>query len=153
MLPGLQGSFSFARAVTKDTTSYSSQPLTSFVPPNKIKSFAVYRPPGSGLWSHFILGGGVDWQSSAYTLAFVCLDNPPSPFGCNNYADVPLTAKAYATLKLKVGYRFNRNLELSADANNVTNVKAYSPLQFSNPSNYNFYTTPFNVLVSLRAKW
>jgi outer membrane receptor for ferric coprogen and ferric-rhodotorulic acid len=153
MLPGLQGSFSFTHTITNDTTIYGSAPLTSFAPVNKIKSFAVYRPPGSGIWSHFIVGGGVDWQSAAYTLAYICTDNPPNEFGCNNYYSVPLTAKAYATLKLKLGYKINSHMELSLTANNFTNVKAYSPLEFSNPNNYNFYIEPFNLLASLHAKW
>lgn len=164
LFPGIQIAASYTYNDNKVTTqAYPSGTLTeqrtSFAPKNKARIWATYRPPASSDFNRFLIGGGIDYQSSAYNTGYICatpLTNPTDycPYtGPDSYVAYEFTTKAYTTLSASVGYRLTNNLELSVVGKNLTDVKAWAPGPFQSVLGYNFYAPPFNVLVSLRARW
>ena len=98
---------------------------TSF-PRKLVKLFTTYRLPGA--MQGLVLGGGVNWQSTAYSV------NVGSPFRFEQ--------KSYALVSLMARYEINQALSLQANVENVTDktyfaqTGFYSQYRYGQPRNY-----------------
>jgi outer membrane receptor for ferric coprogen and ferric-rhodotorulic acid len=107
---------------------------TSF-PRQLIKLFTTYRLPG-GL-SGLVLGGGVNWQSEAYSASTNPVTGAPFSF----------EQKSYALVSLMARYEINEALSLQANVENLTDKTYYAQTGFY--SQYR-YGQPRNYTVSLK---
>ena len=111
--PGWNAFAGFTHYTAKDAagvTVETNQPRTL------LRLFTSYRLTGH--WSGLTLGGGVNWQSSNYTLA-------SSPNGQER-----VQQGAYGLVNLMARYQFNRQLSLQVNLNNAFDKKYYSQIGY-----------------------
>ena len=106
---------------------------TSF-PRQLLKLFTTYRL--SGALDGLVIGGGVNWQSEAYTASANPVTGAPFRF----------EQKAYALVSLMARYEINDQLSLQANVENLTDETYYSQTGFY--SQYR-YGAPRNYTVGL----
>lgn len=107
---------------------------TSF-PRQLVKLFTTYRLPGA--MRGLVVGGGVNWQSEAYTASTNPVTGTPFSF----------EQKAYTLVSLMARYEVNDQLSLQANVENLTDETYYSQTGFY--SQYR-YGQPRNYTVSLK---
>ena len=107
---------------------------TSF-PRQLLKLFTTYRLPGA--LSGLVIGGGVNWQSEAYTASTNPVTGAPFSF----------EQKAYTLVSLMARYDVNEQLSLQANVENLTDETYYSQTGFY--SQYR-YGQPRNYTVSIK---
>jgi outer membrane receptor for ferric coprogen and ferric-rhodotorulic acid len=107
---------------------------TSF-PRKLVKLFTTYQLPGA--LSGLVIGGGVNWQSEAYTASTNPVTGAPFSF----------EQKAYALVSLMARYAVTEQLSLQANVENLTDKTYYSQTGFY--SQYR-YGQPRNYTVSLK---
>ena len=87
-------------------------------PRSLVRLFTTYQLPGS--WNRLTVGGGVNWQSSIYTLA-------SGPNGQERVGQ-----GSYALTNLMARYKFDRSLSAQLNVNNLFDRKYYSQVGFYN---------------------
>lgn len=91
-------------------------PIQTDQPRSLVRLFTTYRLPGD--WNRLTVGGGVNWQSRVYTMAY-------GPNG-----EERVSQGSYAIANLMARYRFNRNLSAQLNVNNLFDRKYYSQIGF-----------------------
>lgn len=114
----------------KGLTVNTNQPRTLF------RLFTTYRLPDR--LSNMTVGGGVNWQSSNYTIAY----------GPNGKEEVH--QGAYALVNLMLRYAFDQHLSLQVNLNNVLDKAYYSQIGYYSAGAWG---APRNVLATLNYKF
>ncbi|WP_219212363.1 ferric-rhodotorulic acid/ferric-coprogen receptor FhuE [Variovorax boronicumulans] len=133
LLPGWNLSGGFTHYTAKDAfdaTVSTNQPRTL------LRLFTTYRLGGS--WNRLTLGGGVNWQSSNYTLA-----NGPN-------GQERVQQDAYALVSLMARYQFDPRLSLQLNVNNVFDKAYYSQIGYYS---HGAWGAPRGVLATLNYKF
>jgi len=111
-------------------------PVQTDQPRTLLRLFTTYRLPGA--WHRLTVGGGVNWQSRVYTLAS----------GPNGEEEV--SQESYALVDLMARYRFNSNLSLQVNVNNLFDKKYYNQIGFYSQGAWG---APRNVMATLSYKY
>ncbi|MBB1603410.1 ferric-rhodotorulic acid/ferric-coprogen receptor FhuE [Variovorax sp. UMC13] len=131
--PGWNVSGGFTHYTAKDAfdaTVSTNQPRTL------LRLFTTYRLGGS--WNKLTLGGGVNWQSSNYTIA-----NGPN-------GQERVQQDAYALVNLMARYQFDPRLSLQLNVNNVFDKSYYSQIGYYS---HGAWGAPRGVLATLNYKF
>ena len=117
------------RTATGTPSANENQPLSTFTPRHLARIWTNWQPAGSP-WS---VGAGVNAQNESYRTA----------------GTLRLSQPGYAVWSGRIGYRFNRNLNLAVNLNNVFDKHYYRTL--GSLSGSNWYGDPRNVTATLQA--
>jgi len=117
------------RTATGAPSANENQPLSTFTPRHLARIWTNWQPAGSP-WS---AGAGVNAQNEFYKTS----------------GALRVSQAGYAVWSGRVGYRFNRNLDLAVNLNNVFDKRYYRTL--GNTSGSNWYGDPRNVTATLHA--
>ena len=105
-------------------------------PRTLLRVFSTYRLTGG--WSRLTLGGGVNWQSSNFTIA-----NGPN-------GKERVQQGAYALVSLMARYQFNPRLSLQVNINNAFDKKYYSQIGYYGAGAWG---APRNVMATMNYKF
>ncbi|MDM0004942.1 ferric-rhodotorulic acid/ferric-coprogen receptor FhuE [Variovorax sp. J22G73] len=105
-------------------------------PRTLLRLFSTYRLTGG--WSNLTLGGGVNWQSSNFTIA-----NGPN-------GKERVQQGAYALVSLMARYQFNPRLSLQVNINNAFDKKYYSQIGYYAAGAWG---APRNVMATMNYKF
>lgn len=133
LLPGWNVFGGFTHYTAKDA---SGATVNTNQPRTLLRLFSTYRLGGA--WNKLTLGGGVNWQSSNYTIA-----NGPN-------GKERVQQGAYALVNLMARYQLSPRLSLQINLNNVTNKKYYSQIGYYS---HGAWGAPRNVLATLNYKF
>ncbi len=114
LAPGWDLSFGWSQFHAQDA---NDQDINTYMPRKLLKLFTRYRLPGA--WSGLTLGGGVNWESSNYTMSY----NP-----AGNLERVQQSS--FALVSLMARYDFNPALSLQLNIDNLLDEKFYSQIGF-----------------------
>ena len=114
LAPGWNLSFGWSQFRAQDADDVD---INTGMPRKLLKLFTSYRLPGE--WSGLTLGGGVNWQSSTYTVATNPAGNPER-----------LQQSSFALVSLMARYEFNPALSLQLNIDNLLDEKFYSQIGF-----------------------
>lgn len=127
----------------------ANQSFNSITPKHMLKLWSTYRLRDNlNAWS---LGGGVTAQSSTFTRGSVASYNAST--GKWDGDDVPFAfmQAGYAVWGARVDYRISPDWSLALNINNLFDKRYYSSMGTS--ATGNFYGTPRNLTLTLRAKF
>ncbi|MCX2840601.1 TonB-dependent siderophore receptor [Microbulbifer thermotolerans] len=124
LAPGLQVDFSYAYVEIDDQNGELDR---AYIPQQMVRLFASYRPQ---VMENLKLGAGLNWQDD--------IERTTS----DGYT---VQQDAYATVRAFASYRVNKNLEISLNANNLTDEKYISSLYWDQA----FYAAPRNFSASV----
>lgn len=131
LAPGWNLSFGWSQFRAQDA---DDQDINTNMPRKLLKLFTSYRLPGD--WRGLTVGGGVNWESSNYTMA----TNP-----AGNLERVEQSS--FALVSLMARYEFNPALSLQLNIDNLFDEKFYSQIGFYDQLAYG---PPRNVSLLLR---
>jgi len=134
LLPGLQVMGGYTNTRTRyvvDTAANTGQPLRSIDPKHQLRVFATYKL--DALAPGLSVGGGVQAQSDSFVRS----------------GTITSRQGGYTVANAMLSYRFNRNLALQVNANNLFDKVYYK--KFAPTGIGYYYGDPRNVSVTLRA--
>lgn len=133
VLPGWNLSGGYTHYTAKDAKGAA---VSTNQPRSLLRLFTTYRLQG-GLQG-LTLGGGVNWQSSNYTIA-------TGPKGAER-----VQQNAYALFSLMARYQFSPNLSLQVNVNNLFDKHYYSQIGYYN---HGAWGAPRNVMATLNYRF
>ncbi|QEI08585.1 TonB-dependent siderophore receptor [Pigmentiphaga aceris] len=135
LAPGWQVFAGYTLNTTKylNDTTRGGQVFNAFNPRHMLKLFTAYRLPDT--LSAWTVGGGLTWQSEYIAQT----------------ATSRMAQPGYALANLMLRYDFNRNMSATLNLNNAFDKRYYRYL--SQPSAFNYYGEPRNVMLTLRTKF
>ncbi len=114
LAPGWDLSFGWSQFRAQDANDVD---INTYMPRKLLKLFTSYRLPGE--WRGLTVGGGVNWESSNYTMSY-------NPSG--NLERVQQSS--FALVSLMARYEFNPALSLQLNIENLFDEKFYSQIGF-----------------------
>ncbi|AZW30966.1 TonB-dependent siderophore receptor [Bordetella bronchiseptica GA96-01] len=131
----LYAGYTWLQTRVDQDASYDSN-VTAVAPKHLLRIWSDYRLPGA--WNRVTVGAGVNVQSGTY-VAFP------------QYGGARLEQGGYATVDMKLGYAFNRNLDAALNITNLFDRKYYQTI--SSPRSQNIFGEPRAVMLTLRARY
>jgi outer-membrane receptor for ferric coprogen and ferric-rhodotorulic acid len=162
---GFQVSFNIAYNNNKDEGSlygYLQRPILSLSPKLLYKAWLTYDfgANGRGDWLNgFVVSLGANGQSSGYKSGSICVNLLPNPAfagQCTSYAapdfiNYAYTVKPYVVFSGRLAYKFNNNLSLSVNLENILDKTYYQSV--GSVYGGNWYGAPRSFTASLRARF
>jgi outer membrane receptor protein involved in Fe transport len=108
----------------------------------------------NGLFGGIRVGGGINYQSRAFSSGYIC--TLPIPLGgdcrANAYVPFDITIKPYALVSGFIDYPITDRFSLAVNGTNIFNKRTFGTV-YGGPGGGNSYVQPAAVTATLRAKW